>query len=395
MGHHAIFDARFTTYRGKLVVVVKATYKKHSRDVFRMVDGGKAYARNLLFCPMAGYTVDFPEYMEKWAEAVKPCRGLMETDILEDDDKATIVAAYPEFRWVLKKAPFLSVMETWDALQLWKEHPKEVELLMAAGFKRLALSKSLHSANKKRQRLVLDFVRHNPDRTDVGMKEIETRARYGLDAEQYNEFTEWQRRHYVRVSYPAYKWITANNIPYAEYLGDYLPACKEVGKDLTDRYWLYPNDYRARHDLVIEQLNAKREAEAMIRREEERKRRCRELVKFRKVVKEWSGRKLVRNGYECRPVACFAEMKNQAETLHQCLISCKYWKKIAAKECLLLFIFKNGKPSSTAQVMPDGKIYQFYGDEHSSNIHPSDAERELAAAWIHKYYRTKKQREAA
>ena len=82
-----------------------------------------------------------------------------------------------------------------------------------------------------------------------------------------------------------------------------------------------------------------------------------------------------------------------AKALHQCLVYADYIGKMARQKCLLVFIADSaGKPVATAEILPGGKLGQFYADELGRNYNkmkPSaDAENALSK-WLKKFNASK------
>jgi hypothetical protein len=82
-----------------------------------------------------------------------------------------------------------------------------------------------------------------------------------------------------------------------------------------------------------------------------------------------------------------------AKALHQCLVYADYIGKMARQRCLLVFIADSaGKPVATAEILPGGKLGQFFADELDRDydkMKPSaDAEKALSK-WLKKFEKSK------
>ncbi|MBO4712575.1 MAG: hypothetical protein J5615_01615 [Fibrobacter sp.] len=68
-------------------------------------------------------------------------------------------------------------------------------------------------------------------------------------------------------------------------------------------------------------------------------------------------------------------------------MSADYIGKMADRRCLLVFIAtKEGAPVATAEILPSGKVGQFYADERDrSNMKPGKKAQEALDAWLKKF----------
>ena len=79
----------------------------------------------------------------------------------------------------------------------------------------------------------------------------------------------------------------------------------------------------------------------------------------------------------------YCEWQRQADALHQCICAAGYYQGTADGNYTIVFIQKEGVPVATAQVYPDGRIGQFYGDEiDRTNCAPSDEVRAAFNKWL-------------
>ena len=73
----------------------------------------------------------------------------------------------------------------------------------------------------------------------------------------------------------------------------------------------------------------------------------------------------------------------QADFLHQCLITAKYYEKMAKKNCILVFIKKDDEPIATAELNKEDKVVQFYGNElDRSNCKPNEEIKNIFDNWL-------------
>lgn len=98
---------------------------------------------------------------------------------------------------------------------------------------------------------------------------------------------------------------------------------------------------------------------------------------------------LRKNGFVVSIPDSIKTVIKQAKVLHQCLVSADYIGKMADRRCLLVFIStKEGAPVATAEILPSGKVGQFYGDERARDINktkPGKKAQEALDAWLKKF----------
>ena len=106
-----------------------------------------------------------------------------------------------------------------------------------------------------------------------------------------------------------------------------------------------------------------------------------------KVVGKWLKKTLRKNGFVVSIPGDIKTIQKQAKKLHQCLVSFDYIGKMADRRCLLVFIStKEGAPVATAEILPSGKVGQFYGDERDRyNMKPDKKAQEALDAWLKKF----------
>ena len=78
-------------------------------------------------------------------------------------------------------------------------------------------------------------------------------------------------------------------------------------------------------------------------------------------------RLVTRSGISVYVPEDIADIQKQAKALNQCLITSDYIGKVIQRKCVLVFIRDGKKPMATAELLPNGKIGQFYGNELDFN----------------------------
>ena len=77
------------------------------------------------------------------------------------------------------------------------------------------------------------------------------------------------------------------------------------------------------------------------------------------------------------------EWREQAEALHQCIVSCGYMGRVADGKCVIVFVRKGGVPVATAEILKGNRIGQFYADEHDrDDCLPSEEVRTALEKWL-------------
>lgn len=392
------YEDRLDLLDGKLVRVIKATSRskrqpKRTLDVYREDEDGNAVCRNLYSSCYNGYRVGFPndttningytyvEELQDWGECPRltffPSRPLTEAE------KALVVGQYPEFRYVLAKWQG-SIVDTMKALDLWKEH-KEIELVLASGYQSVAFNKSFWKLTEKKRKEIALFMRKNPGLKDLTLSDIQTVLKHGLDAEDWGRYKAFCRRE-GNVSYDTYKYLV--RIGMADGRGkwlyrDYQNLLSQTQHNGNDVYWKFPSDLQARHDRLMEEVRRIRDVEEAERNRKKAEELMRKQEAYVKAVKKLFPLKAEIGGYTVYVPETIADIKEQADKLHQCLITCDYVSQVADNKCVLVFVRRDGKPVATAQILDGDRIGQFYADElDRSDCLPDDDVRRAVDRWL-------------
>lgn len=410
---------------GKIVRIVKAVYdrnKKYSEiDIYKEDEDGNSWERNLYHSCWGGYCVAFPGLprnvsvnswyydpsiadTEEWTLRDKRSSiGWSKTKITTEERGLVIMYHY-DFKYVFKKYDFKNLREMMDKLIVWKQHP-EIELMLAAGFEKLAMCKSLYRLKAENKKAVLKFCRNNPDACNLTFREIracmkienpDVMIRYFQTVPAYNRLG-WTRetyKYYGLIAYEDFKYLDRKGLASTEGVNlysDYLRMLNNSNHDSNSEYWKYPANLRKQHDKLVEEERIERETRQ--RMEEERKKRETEKrdSDFQKVCKKYAKYNRVVDDYNIYISNNFDDWKKQADALHQCIVYADYMSKVAHRECLIFFIRKNDEPIATAEILPGKKLGQFYGNEiDRNNCKPS----EEVTAIFNKWFETIKVKEA-
>jgi len=368
--HVCIYYDRIEMHRGKLTRIVTANWKEKRLDVYRRDEDGRERVRNLYCCMMGGYGVAFPgekihrnlpdiQKLDPWSEpsmdilSLASNRPSLEAQRLIED-------RYPAFRYVMEKAD-LTCDEIIRILPIWKAHP-EVELLLSAGYRRIAFSKRFYTLSKGMKKNVVNFLRMNTDRRhDFGISEILTMIRCRISTSDYMGYKEFMVDNGERLSYPEYLYLKGRKKRDIRIYVDYIKMLKQTMHSIEDDYWHYPKNIARAHGKVmreIERTRMMKDAEEMKKKQDEYSRAVKKLLKKRLVT---------RSGISVYVPEDIADIQKQAKALNQCLITSDYIGKVIQRKCVLVFIRDGKKPMATAELLPNGKIGQFYGNELDFN----------------------------
>lgn len=359
-------------------------------ECYREYQNGQALCRNLyyktfthsFFCCFPGekdpyYTrnnkiyVITQEWDESWTYNIYTFNKASEKDI------KAIVSQYPDFiytaRKMLKVNPKTTAKELFEALKIWKEH-KEIEFFFASGLFDACFKKSLYTMKKEEQRTLCKYVfTHKNVQSGIRLSHLKFLIKYNIPDEEIYNFLEFLRCNPSKRTVEFYNYLKKQIektggidciSTMADLYKDYLKFAKEIGVDLKDPYHNRPTDLLKRHQRLLEQANNKKEAERIAQIREKQK-------NFIKAVKKYKDFYTKVDGYEIFIPQNVEEVIKQAGALRQCLVYCDYVGKISRKNCILVFIQKEGNPIATAEIYPSGKIGQFRG-YNNCNVAPKE-----------------------
>lgn len=396
MGHRCKYYCNAKIVDGKITFFTKAVYKTKEELVYTQDELGKCECRYIYCSYTTGYLVSFPN--EKLGfyfggqqiqeeESLKPCYELgifMEWQTFKQDIEM-IKEKRPELKYLINK------MKNYDAytnpklflktIQRYKEN-ESIENFVNLGFIKLALDKRLDSLTKQKQKDIILYIKNNIDILDknISLSELFQYLKYP------NEKV-FDRDLFVKTSYnlevanylydqkKKHNDFSSSEI-YALYY-DYKRMCKDLDKDMNDKYWRLPNDLCKKHDDILIEVNNKK---AFI---EEMKAQKKDKI-LKKVINEnLQNQAKIINDLTIYFANNYSDIKNQADILHQCLITCNYTDKIINQKSLLVFIKQNNQPVATAEIDYKKNILQFYGDEIDRyNCKPSKKVEKAFNEWL-------------
>lgn len=409
--HRFDCEERVVLENGVLCRIVTACgtgkFKGRSMDVAKIYEDGRQLCRNIQCQPLAGWCISWPGereqecygcgyYGKPYVASVEPYSkpygdiSGCSWDRPDNESKAAYIRKYPEFKWVLEKSE-ISNKSYFHMLPYWKKHPHEIELLLAAGYTRLALDGRLWKATEESRKAVLGWIRKHRSVVDFPCLDgIRCCLKYGCS---YGDWCEYRAEtgRYSWVQYDVYRWLKdrlkRNHSLYSEMrqYRDYADMAKEAGHDMSEKYWRFPKNLKRAHDKVMAEVANLRAAQ---KAEELRQKG----VKYLEAVKGWVGKVLdLGNGWKVYVPETTEDIVRQAEALKQCLVSADYIGKCIDGKCVLVFVWYRERPVATAEILPGGKLGQFYGNEADrSRCAPTDGAVRAMAAWQAKFIKVKK-----
>lgn len=135
---------------------------------------------------------------------------------------------------------------------------------------------------------------------------------------------------------------------------DYYDLCIKVGHDMSDPYWQYPNDFHKANQKVMAEYDNVKKLNSKLKYDY-----------LAEVLKGMEKEPMKIGGYDVFITSDIDKIKKQCDTLYQCLIRNDYIGKVIQQEEILVFFWKDGEPKYTAEVLYNGKVGQFYGDERN------------------------------
>ncbi|MBR4823621.1 MAG: PcfJ domain-containing protein, partial [Spirochaetaceae bacterium] len=306
-----------------------------------------------------------------------------------------ILKKYPDFVYTLKKwrgelyymTGTLPVI--FEALQVWKEHP-EAEYLFALHCDNIAFSKSFWKLSEKKRREISKWIlQHKTNAGGYTLRQIQNIIKYKMTMDEFRDYENFKSECYTAaMGVPVYRYFKrkgyAGHSMWATYC-DYRKMAKSAGHNIRQKYWAFPSDLEKAHAKVLRECIAIAEARKLAEKKRLaalEKNMFENLKKTCEVLQSFGG---VYGGYEIIFTDNMQEWEKQAKALHQCIVRCSYYKKMANQEEILVFIQKDGIPVATAELFAKNRIGQFYADEHSGTPEgskPSEEVQHVFTTWL-------------
>lgn len=395
MGHRCNYYCNAKMVDDKITFFTKAVYKNKEELVYTQDELGKCKSRYIYCSYATGYLVSFPN--EKLGyyfgnqiqeeESLTSCYELgifMEWKTFEQDIEM-IKERKPELRFLIDKMAKYEMCKNPKIfiriIQRYKKN-KNIEYFVNLGFIKLALDNRLDSLTKQKQKDIILYIKNNIDILD---KEISLSELF-----QYLKYPNekvFDRDLFIKTSYnlevanylynqkQKYNNLSRNEI-YALYC-DYKRMCKDLDKNMNDKYWRLPNDLVKKHDDILTETMNKKE----FIKEMKAKRKDKVLQKV--INENLQKQAKTINDLTIYFANNYSDIKNQAEFLHQCLIICNYTDRIIKQKSLLVFIKRDNIPVATAEINYKKDVLQFYGCEiDRENCKPAKEVEDTFYQWL-------------
>lgn len=397
--HNAVFESYIELINGEITYCVNASprtcnnYKLFYPCVYRESISGNKITRNL-YIGMYGYIVNF-DFLEEWSEFYPKTHGPYTNNYLNRIEENLIFEKYPKFKYVydcIKKKCF-DLKFIFSILQFWIKHP-ECEYVFKAGFDKIALDSRFYKLSKKKQaetfatmkRLKgltsfcekinfnqLMFLVNNPKTNlSIFVNYISELNSYYFE-KQTMKFATYENYCY----YNNFKEEFTSFRQFAYYYRDYIVMCEALNKNLSDKFWKFPKNFRVAHNKILKEHQEYKktlEIKELERRKAEYKKICSKFFPY--------GEKI--GGYDIY-VPQYDEWEDQAKVLNQCILYADYQKKVIEKQSLLIFVRKENIPVATCEVNPVFEIKQFYANElDRHNCLPTEDVKAAMNIWIDK-----------
>lgn len=379
-------------------------YKKNNAseiDVYKENELGEAASQNLYTSCWGGYSVAFPGFpfnrnkSSYWysEEIVEGEMGFCECKLLNvgtssyvsECELETVYSKYPDFRYVVEKYPKTRERkaELMKILRMWIKHP-QLELVLSCGYYNVGMNGNFWRLGEERRKQVCLFMRKNPQYYEALLNDLLK----GLKLKEpqlyldYCNDIEWWRRNKSRslyrydddviLTFSDYKYllfklkktVTSTFADLVSYYWDFLKMIKRTNH-IEDEYWRHPKDLKKMHDKAMKEIEAIELARKIAAQEAKRKEFEEKTKQLQKICKKYSYKNSRFDGYDIFVTPSLEEWEKQAGALGQCILTAGYYEKMANKNCVIVFIQKDGIPQATAEIKKDGTLGQFYADERN------------------------------
>lgn len=385
--------------RGKLTICAyvqrKNTtylYYKRTEDktVVRNVYQNSFYGFKSVHIPGFKYGCYYsgPQIEEKEPWSIQPKKmncNLSEHHHITDKEIAMFEKIHPGFHYVIEKCEkhwYFGLEKFFDILEIWKKHP-QIEILLDKGFSIIALNKNFWKVKPETMKKYIAAMKNVPEGRNPTLAEIQWIIKGGTlktwDIAHNPCFYDYKKRKYV-VSCEEIDYILKKEIAADEY-ADYKFMAKEIGHDMDDPYWKFPQNFKRMHQKVI------REHKNIIKMKDLEKLKPWQ-EKYAQKVKKFCTKFTSKDGICVYVPQDIKEYPKHADKLHQCLVFASYYEDVAKGKKILAFLTKNDVPYATAELLKIGKKFklnQFYGDERNRSDYGAKPDaRNAFFKWIQK-----------
>lgn len=391
MAHHFLA----TEYLGYITAdrkpcrIVKAKYKDMELDIlYEDFETGKCYFRNLEFNYISGYLVSFPgekirhkyssefyiQELEPWQEVYWDMH-LTKTYYRDEIDFYVLMENYPQYKFILQKLMklsetyYISLEDIFGCMRLYNDYP-EMEHLICHEFFYLIGNVSIYRYSKKNKKIFMNYLLKNREyfshHNDLTVREILKCAKCNIKPEHHNFFKQYPDD-VCKYLLKNDRWKLGEN-----YYKDYKIMALEMGHNMNDPYWKFPNNLEEAHNKV---MNEKIQLEINKNKEKENKmiQAVKSLQKNNKTI----------NGYDIFVANSTEQFVKASEVLSQCLMRANYIDRVIKQESIIVMIWNNNIPIATAEIDYKKQVKQFYGDEKDhTNCKPTEEVQNLFYSWL-------------
>lgn len=394
-----------------LRLVVTAYNKKIDAyfDYMRIYEDGHRECRNLYLSYYGGYSVTFPgacarscwgernngHYVqEEWTECNYSYVGYESRHNDHSEDINAILREYPEFAYTLKKwrgkyyCLTKDLNRIFEALQIWIRH-REVEFMLGNGLDNLVFSVGFWKLTEEKRKELVKRAVQSEFLKRLTLRQLQNIVKYDMSLEEFEDYEKFKNKCNPAVmSVDSYRYLQKKKL--LNYDGynlyrDYRKMAKSAGHNLKEDYWNHPANLEQAHSKVLAENNALEAVKEAQRLTQLRIDNPGEFGNLDKIAKKLSVFNSLIGNYEILITSDLSEWQRQADALHQCIIRCAYYKRVARGEEILVFIRKTGLPIATAEILSGNRIGQFYADECSGRpegSRPSQEVKDILNAWL-------------
>lgn len=386
MGHRFETEPRlYLNENDHLIFETIAVYKGNRLDISRFdLDSEKTYYRfgNLKFVFGGGWCIEYPNEVyryryyggkytakkERYEESDKEFSGLFNYSLMNSDYANYIISNKPEFKYLINKLDLinypLTILTTFKLMIMWRKHPLEVECLSQKGLYNIALNNNLYKLSPTKKKALIKGLNGIND-NDITLQDIQTILKNKITFEEYKEMKEINSRlSSKKLTWKEILYCKKKDYPYSNYR-DMLDLVELAGHSLKDEYWHYPSNPHEIH----QRLAAQRTELERIKKSANLSSKNKAVLETLKLIADKNKMEEVDlgKGFKLFMPTTFEQYLKTAEVLYQCVVSNKYYEKVAQGKSLLFMIWKDNEPSSTAEITYKKEILQFYGNERDRN----------------------------
>jgi len=373
----------------KVCRIIKAKYKDKELDVYyEDFETGKNYYRNLEYSYLSGYLVTFPgekvrysysseTYIQKlsdWQEA-HFSMNITKKYNRNESDFLLLAEGYPKYKFILNKLMelsktyYVSLDDIFGCMRLYDVYP-EMEYLICHEFFYLIGNVSIYRYTKKNKKLFMNYLlkhrKYFAQCNDLTVREIFKCAKNNINPE-YHKFFKNYPEDICKYLLKNDRWKLGEN-----YYNDYKEMAIEMGHDMNDPYWKFPNNLEEAHNKV---MNEKSQFEINKQKEKEE-----QMIK---VVKSLQKNNKTINGYNIFIANSTEQFIKASNVLNQCLMRAHYIDRVIKQESIIVMIWNNDTPIATAEIDYNKQVRQFYGDEKDhTNCKPTEEIQKIFYSWL-------------